>query len=436
VSRPSLLDRLRRTAAAPAPEEPSLSDPTPAPIPPVVRIGKAPVYLGSAFLLVFLWVATYLMTDKPPARSEGSPPAPLQPSASQALVEDFLASAVRAQKDSERQRQLQDALAEAERRKSEEALAGAEPSPEWSSPPAQPQRSYEPRPTSQPISPSRHALDEAMEADPFVSLSRPLTSPSQVPAAAAGGASLEDSLRELAGLAASLGAATPGAASSQGTSPTPLVQRRDPDRTAFPLEPRPTLSPFTLAAGSLIPATLASTVVSDLPGTVTAVVRQNVYDTPSGSNLLIPAGSRLVGTYDSSITHGQNRLLLSWNRLILPNGATFNLPDLPAADLAGASGLKDRTNRHLAKAFSTAFLLSGVTAAAQLSQPDSYSGILRNPTAQEVATGALGQRVNETATALLERDHRTAPTLTLRAGTPCNVVLSTDILFPGAYVER
>jgi hypothetical protein len=34
--------------------------------------------------------------------------------------------------------------------------------------------------------------------------------------------------------------------------------------------------------------------------------------------VLIPQGVRLIGEYDSSVVFGQNRVLLVWNRLILP----------------------------------------------------------------------------------------------------------------------
>ena len=65
-----------------------------------------------------------------------------------------------------------------------------------------------------------------------------------------------------------------------------------------------------------------------------------VYDSVTGDHLLIPQGARLIGTYDSQTTHGDNRLLLVWNRLILPNGWSINLEEMEAADPTGASGLQ------------------------------------------------------------------------------------------------
>src|SRR3546814_15730091 len=66
----------------------------------------------------------------------------------------------------------------------------------------------------------------------------------------------------------------------------------------------------------------------------------------TGRILLIPQGSRLIGEYDSDVAAGQNRVLLAWDRLILPGGQSILLDRLPGADAAGMAGLEDPTNYH------------------------------------------------------------------------------------------
>jgi type IV secretion system protein TrbI len=70
------------------------------------------------------------------------------------------------------------------------------------------------------------------------------------------------------------------------------------------------ISPYTLSAGSVIAGSLITGLNSDLPGFVTAQVTENVYDSPTGRILLLPQGSRLVGSYDSVVAFGQSRALL------------------------------------------------------------------------------------------------------------------------------
>ena len=64
-------------------------------------------------------------------------------------------------------------------------------------------------------------------------------------------------------------------------------------------------SPYEVLAGTVIAASLLTGLNSDLPGMVTAQITENVYDTVTGRILLIPQGTRLIGTYDSVVAFGQ-----------------------------------------------------------------------------------------------------------------------------------
>ena len=81
----------------------------------------------------------------------------------------------------------------------------------------------------------------------------------------------------------------------------------------------------------MIPAAIIAGIRSDLPGQVTAQVTENVYDSPTGKYLLVPQGSKLVGLYDSQISFGQDRVLLVWTRLLMPNGRSMVLERQPGA---------------------------------------------------------------------------------------------------------
>ena len=107
-------------------------------------------------------------------------------------------------------------------------------------------------------------------------------------------------------------------------------------------------SPYQVMAGNIIPASLVTGLNSDLPGQVIGQVTENVFDTVTGQHLLIPQGSRLMGRYDSVIAFGQSRALVVWTRLILPNGDSIQLDNLPGSDSQGFAGLKDKpSEQHL-----------------------------------------------------------------------------------------
>ncbi len=195
----------------------------------------------------------------------------------------------------------------------------------------------------------------------------------------------------------------------------------------------PKVSPYTVSAGSIIPAVLNTAINSDLPGFISAQVSRDVYDSPSGNYLLIPQGAKLLGRFDSQISYGQSRVLIGWQRLIFPNGSSINLENMPGVDNLGAAGLHDKVNSHYLKIFGSALLYSVVGAAGQLSQPQNNGD--KGPSPQQTAFGAVGQQLSQTGAQLLAKEMNVQPTLTIRAGSSFNVLLSKDLILPKKYIK-
>jgi type IV secretion system protein TrbI len=184
-------------------------------------------------------------------------------------------------------------------------------------------------------------------------------------------------------------------------------------------------SPYMVQAGSVISAALITGIRSDLPGTITAQVTQNVYDSVTGKYLLIPQGSRLIGEYDSQVSFGQNRVLLAWDRLILPDGRSIQLDRLPGADGAGYSGLQDRVNQHWGGMLRAALISTLLSVGTEVgsSDDDELVRALRQGTSQSI--GRTGQD-------LVRRQMGVQPTLTIRPGFQLRVIVTRDIVIaPG-----
>ena len=65
----------------------------------------------------------------------------------------------------------------------------------------------------------------------------------------------------------------------------------------------PPAAPSTVMADGVIPAVLISCINSDLGGgQILAQVSENVFDSATGKSLLIPQGSRLMGSYGNGST--------------------------------------------------------------------------------------------------------------------------------------
>lgn len=102
-----------------------------------------------------------------------------------------------------------------------------------------------------------------------------------------------------------------------------------------------------VAPGTVVTMILKTGINSDLPGQIVAEVTQNVYDSLTGRNLLIPKGTRLIATYSSSVSWGQERALVAWTQLIRPDGFIVNLPGLPGIDAQGYAGYHDKVDNHV-----------------------------------------------------------------------------------------
>lgn len=190
--------------------------------------------------------------------------------------------------------------------------------------------------------------------------------------------------------------------------------------------------PYTVQAGAVIPAIMISGIVSDLPGQVMAQVSTNVYDSPTGRHLLIPQGTRLVGTYDNQIAYGQRRVLMAWQRLLFPDGRTLDIQAMPGADSAGKSGFEDRVNTHFWRIFGSSVLLSGVVAGVSLSQ-DTGDYDSDRQRASDALSEALGQNLGSAIAEMLRKSINISPTIEIRPGYRFNVMVTKDMVFSGPY---
>jgi type IV secretion system protein TrbI len=199
------------------------------------------------------------------------------------------------------------------------------------------------------------------------------------------------------------------------------VDRRttSPDRLSRPA------SPFVVQAGTVIPAALITGIRSDLPGQITAQVTENVHDSPTGRFLLIPQGSRLIGTYDSQIAFGQSRVLLVWTRLIMPNGRSIVLERQPGADTGGYAGLEDEVDNHWGALFKAALLSTLLGVGSELG---STSGTGNNGDIIQALRRGSSDSLNQTGQQAVRRNLNIQPTLTIRPGFPVRVIVNRDLV--------
>ncbi|HEY0114592.1 MAG TPA: TrbI/VirB10 family protein [Allosphingosinicella sp.] len=192
------------------------------------------------------------------------------------------------------------------------------------------------------------------------------------------------------------------------------------DVNPHPLRPAP--SPWTLSAGTIIPASLITGLNSDLPGTVLAQVTEPVRDSATGRTVLIPQGARLIGSYDNVVAFGQRRAMVTWQRIVLPNGSSVRLDNMPATDARGYAGVEDRVDIHtwrLLKGIALSTLLGVGTELTLGSGESDLERALRGSTQQNAARA--GDQITQ-------RNLDVQPTIRVRPGWPLRAIVHQDLV--------
>lgn len=106
------------------------------------------------------------------------------------------------------------------------------------------------------------------------------------------------------------------------------------------------LSKASLWDGAIISGALVTAINTDNPGVVIARVTENVYSSQDHSFLLIPEGSLLMATYNSSVSYGQKDVQVAWNLLIRPDNYRVQLGNMNGVNAQGASGYRGSVSNH------------------------------------------------------------------------------------------
>lgn len=163
----------------------------------------------------------------------------------------------------------------------------------------------------------------------------------------------------------------------------------------------------TLTAGTIIPAMLLTGINTDASGQVAAQVLSDVYDY-TGTNLLVPAGSQVLGTV-SGTDGSSGRVSVTFNTLVTPNGDSWNVgSSFQAIDGEGYSGIVGHVHNHTARNLGAGILKSALSALSTINV----------------------DRITLDASAITDRfDNTYKPTTTVDPGYQFNVYVTNSIHF-------
>ena len=184
---------------------------------------------------------------------------------------------------------------------------------------------------------------------------------------------------------------------------------------------------FAIQAGTMIPAMLFTGINTDTPGQVLAQVSADVYDSLTHTNLLIPAGARLLGDYTGS-ANANGRVAVTFTTLILPSGQAYDIgSSMVATDGGGYQGLVGKVHRHTPRTLgagmlSSAFAALSSFAAGDSSSQNSFTG------GQLAMQGAMANLINSTSS-MLSRAADAKATVTVSPGHTFTIYVKQPVSF-------
>ena len=192
-----------------------------------------------------------------------------------------------------------------------------------------------------------------------------------------------------------------------------------------------------IGQGKKISGTLETAINTEVPGFVRAIISRDVYP-EQGDKPLIPRGSRVYGSYSKDILRGQERVNISWTRLLRPDGVEVVI-NFMASDEFGRAGIKgDVDNRYgniIKNSVLSTVLAIGTGAIADLIS-DGGTTISTEAGASSVTSSAVSTITTDIAGYLVEiikakiDSFDDSPVIRIPQGTKITIIVQSDMEMP------
>ena len=181
---------------------------------------------------------------------------------------------------------------------------------------------------------------------------------------------------------------------------------------------------YRLFEGTVLETVLTNRLDGSFSGPVNCMVTTNVYS-QDGQHLLIPQGSRVLGEVHKVDSFGQERLAVSFHRLIMPDGYSVNLDQFQGLNQIGETGLSDLVNHHYLQVFGISLAIGAIAGLGEAN-----IGTAADRSGLDAYEQGVASSLSQSSLRILDRYLNVLPTFTIREGHRVKVYLSQDLLLP------
>lgn len=185
---------------------------------------------------------------------------------------------------------------------------------------------------------------------------------------------------------------------------------------------------YRVFEGTVLEGVVTNHIDGGLTGPILIMLTTDYYS-HDHQQLLMPQGTRLIGTVQSVGNAQQRKMFVTFHRAICPDGFSLELDKYVGLDPFGTTGLATKVDHGYLQAFAAAAAVGGLGGLAQIGN----GGSILSPST-EIRDGISQQSAAEGEQVLNHFLNR-LPVITLKEGSRARVYIGTDIYIP-SYAEH
>jgi type IV secretion system protein VirB10 len=185
---------------------------------------------------------------------------------------------------------------------------------------------------------------------------------------------------------------------------------------------------YRVFEGTVLEGVVTNHIDGGLSGPILVMLTTDYYS-HDHQQLLMPQGTRLIGTVQSVGNAQQRKMFVSFHRAVCPDGFSLDFDKYIGLDPLGTTGLATKVDHGYLMAFGAAAAIGGLGGLAQIGN----NGSVLDPSTQ-IRNGISAQTAAEGEQVLNHFLNR-LPVITLKEGSRARVYIGRDIVVP-SYAEH
>ena len=185
---------------------------------------------------------------------------------------------------------------------------------------------------------------------------------------------------------------------------------------------------YRVFEGTVLEGVVTNHVDGGMAGPVLLMLTTDYYS-HDRQNLLLPQGTRLIGTVTAVGNQQQHKLAVVFHRAVCPDGFSIDIDKYAGLDQIGTTGLATKVDHGYLQAFAAAAAIGGLGGLAQIGN----SGSVLTPDAQ--IRNGISSQASQEGEQVLNHFLNRLPIITLKEGSRARVYIGKDILIP-SYADH